>query len=348
VGAATVEGIERAVFGEVPEAAVDAWLDRHLRARLGTGLAGVLFRSGRVSAVYGLRLDDGRDVALKVHRGTGADVDTRALGAAVAAQRLLAGAGYPCPEPLDGPAATEGHTAVVEALLVAGEPGDAHRPGVRRAIAVSLAEQVELLRSLPDAVRLRLTDPPAWAVYAGGPWPAPHDPIFDFTTTSPDTAWIDDLARRAAAVLTSGTGRTGAPVTGHSDWCCGNLRFAGVADGPVAGCAVVASYDWDSVVTDAEPVVLGMAAASFTDSSTSGAQAPTPAEAAAFCAEYDAARGRPSTVEEQALTAAATAWTLAYNARCQVDVQRLGYDLPEGPVLAVLDAAGEDFLHLRW
>ena len=54
-----VEGIERATFGPVPRRQVDAWLDRHLRTQLASALEDVLFRSGRVSAVFGCRLRDG-------------------------------------------------------------------------------------------------------------------------------------------------------------------------------------------------------------------------------------------------------------------------------------------------
>jgi hypothetical protein len=55
-------GIERAVFGAVGRDDIDAWLSRHLRARLGGDLAHILFRSGRIAAVYGAVVSDGRQV----------------------------------------------------------------------------------------------------------------------------------------------------------------------------------------------------------------------------------------------------------------------------------------------
>jgi hypothetical protein len=61
-------GIERAVFGAVGRDDIDAWLSRHLRARLGGVLTHVILRSGRIAAVYGAALSDGRQVAVKVHR----------------------------------------------------------------------------------------------------------------------------------------------------------------------------------------------------------------------------------------------------------------------------------------
>lgn len=94
-------GIERAVFGAVGRDDIDAWLSRHLQARLGGDLAHILFRSGRIAAVYGAALRDGRQVAVKVHRRVAA---VAYLSAAAACQRRLAEVGYPCPAPLDGPA----------------------------------------------------------------------------------------------------------------------------------------------------------------------------------------------------------------------------------------------------
>lgn len=350
----TVDGIQRATFGAVPPAVVDGWLGRHVRARLGTDLDAVLWRSGRVNAVFGLRLADGQHVVVKVQRGRLDAGRTATLAAAAAAQRLLASAGYPCPTPLDGPATTAGLTATVETPLDEGVPGNAHRAPVRRALARSLAEQVQLLRSLPAHQRDALRHPPAWAVHQRGPWPTPHDPVFDFSTTPPEHAWLDRVAARASAVIN----RAGAPqaerVVGHSDWYCGNVRFSPAADDdggrPGTGeVRVVSAWDWDSVVAESEAVIAGMAAASFTDSSTSGAQAPTPEEAAAFLADLDAARERPFTADEQVTAAATVVWTLAYNARCLVDVHALGLAAPrEGSTLEALAQGSEAYLALRW
>jgi hypothetical protein len=56
---------------------------------------------------------------------------------------------------------------------------------------------------------------------------------------------------------------------GHADWTCGNLRFANGR--------VNASYDWDSLAAAPEPVLVGLAAASFTQGSSTGATTPTTA-----------------------------------------------------------------------
>jgi hypothetical protein len=242
-------GLERAVFGDIGREQIDVWLASHVWARLSAEVSTVLFRSGRVGAVYGLQLSDGHDVVVKVHRKP---VVLEHLSAATACQRVLADAGYPCPSPLDGPAVTAGHTATIEAWLEGGEPGNAHQPAIRKTMAKSLAMQPEILREMPSVILA--THPPAWASYAGGPWPTPHDSIFDFSKSEPSYQWLDASASEAASML----GPPTAPeVIGHSDWVCQNLRFAHVE--------VVASYDWDSLIGQSEPGLAGFGGGSYTE-----------------------------------------------------------------------------------
>ena len=63
-----LSGLERAFFGSVRAADVNEWLAEALRERLAADVAEIVFRSGRIDAVYGLLLADGRKVVLKIHR----------------------------------------------------------------------------------------------------------------------------------------------------------------------------------------------------------------------------------------------------------------------------------------
>jgi Phosphotransferase enzyme family len=316
-----VGGIQQAVFGEVTQGQVTAWLDRHLRRRLGVGVQQILVRTGRLAAVYGLRLTDGTKVAAKVHRGT---ASTGRLAAAASCQRVLAEAGYPCPVPLDGPMVAGPRVVVIESWLDRGEVADAHQPTIRRSMAQALARQLELLRAVPAATS-PLAEPPAWVDYQAGPWPVPHDPVFDFTVTPAGFEWLDRLARAAADALVP---RREPQVIGHSDWYCGNLRFVGDQ--------LTAAYDWDSLTAHAEPILAGVAAGAHTDGSAHGAAAPTPDEVAAFLADHDQQRERPFTGAEQAAAAAAATWVMAYNARCQLHLQTIGRPAGEGSFLEML------------
>jgi Ser/Thr protein kinase RdoA (MazF antagonist) len=306
MNASSVRGIERAVFGTLDREGVDAWLHKTLRQRVGAGVAETSFRSGRISAVYGCRLSDGRHVAVKVHRP---GADTAHLSAAVHAQQRLAAAGFPCPRPLHGPVTVDDRTLVVETLLTGGRWRDAREPAVRQALAVALAGQVELLRDVP-AAPLR-AGAPAWARYEQGPWPAPHDPFFDFTQTPDGYGWLDELAARAAGRLEE---QPWPDVIGHSDWYAGNVRFATGTAEPVLS----AAFDWDSLAARPEPVIAGMSAASHTMAGAEHGAAPSPAEVAAFLDDYSAARTGHFTAAERTAAAAAACWTLAYNARCDV------------------------------
>jgi hypothetical protein len=99
----TVEELERAIVGPVTADDATAWLDRHVRRRRSLGVGAVLFRSGRLAAVYGLQLTNGIDIVAKVYRAA----EVERLAVVVACQRLLADTRYPCPSPVDGPVAID-------------------------------------------------------------------------------------------------------------------------------------------------------------------------------------------------------------------------------------------------
>jgi hypothetical protein len=330
MGTSRVEGIERAIFGHVPEAEVNDWLDRLVSSRLSTGLRSVLFRSGRVSAVYGSQLEDGRQFVVKVHRG---HPDLESLSAATTSQRWLAEHGYPAPLPIDGPLVFDDHVAVIETLLDRGSPADPHNPVVQRALAASLADQIRILAEaeLPSALTVR----PAWAIYQGGPWPTPHDPIFDFATTPAGFEWLDAFAQHASDMLIS----SDLPLTvGHSDWYPGNVL--------VAGGVVTAAFDWDSLIIDSEATIVGLSAGQCTSGSTAWA-GPTPEEVAAFITDYASQRGVPFSALEQRTALGAAYWQLAYNARCQLSWFGAASPFPAGSMLAALANYRDRYLDLE-
>jgi Ser/Thr protein kinase RdoA (MazF antagonist) len=296
-------GLERAYFGSVGVADVDDWLAATVRERLAADVAEVVFRSGRIDAVYGLRLADGRKVVVKVHR---APVDVCGLAAQREALRHLAAAGYPCPEPVDGPVRRGEHVVTIDSWLERGAPADARVPEIRRALAGAFVEHVRILRAVAHLAP-RLPAGPAWTRYGDGPWPAPHDPIFDFTHTPPQWAWLDAFARAAADELLALRGH-GPSVIGHGDWYDGNARFA---DGQV-----VAVFDWD-LMAEAEAVLAGLSATAYLD-----AGAASPAEANAFLRDVEDARGSVFTATQRRAASAAGRWVLAFNARC--DLSNLG------------------------
>lgn len=95
-----INGTERAIYGAVTLPEVSAFLDAWAQDRLGSTSVDVRFRAGRIDAVWGVELQDGRAVVIKTHR---TPVDLDAMVATIDAQRLLAAADFPCPFPLADP-----------------------------------------------------------------------------------------------------------------------------------------------------------------------------------------------------------------------------------------------------
>lgn len=330
-GAGGLTGTERAVLGDLSVVEARSALSAYTRDRLGQPIAQVRFRAGRIDVVWGIELEDGREVVVKVHR---LPVDRGAIAAARDAQRTLRAVGFPCPEPLSGPDEVDGRVFTAETLMGDGEPPDGHDPVHRRLLAAGLARHVDLLRGRPDLVH-RAGSGPSWCQYRAGPWPVPHDPIVDFSSTPDGFGWLDAYAQRASDQIL--THRDSAEVVvGHADWYSGNAA--------IAGDELVATYDWE-LVAEPEAVIAGFTAACYAASSTSGGGLSTPEEVSAFLEDYDAVRGRPSTRPERRAAAAAAAWIVAFNARWELGMRGPG---PDGRSMALLRERQEDYLSLAW
>jgi hypothetical protein len=328
----SLSGTERAIFGDVSVEAIADLLDRYLTRELGSPLAEILFRAGRVDAVWAVRSGDEREIIVKAHRQP---VDLTARHATATAQRLLADAGFPCPQPASGPDQFEGLVLSAETLMTAGRPGSGRQPSVRRSIAAGLAEHVEILRGHPELTP-QVGPGPAWCQYQSGPWPTPHDPIFDFRTTPDGYSWLDSFARTAADRLIRPT-RHDPIVIGHADWYGGNLRFDGDR--------LVAAFDWD-LVADTEPVIAGLSAAAYTDSGSDASDLPSPDDVVDFLIDYEAATSRSFSKSQQRVAAAAASWVIAFNARCELSML-VGQSRPGSP-LELARLHRDRYLELTW
>lgn len=269
------------------------WCAEHLQA----APAAVLFRAGYLSTVVGLRLDDGREVVVKVRP------PAPRLHACVQVHHRLFAAGYPCPRPLSDAVAFDQHLATVEAYVPGGEPlplsGRDPAP-----FAAALARLVDLAPSIAEVASL--APAPAWTDWWGqrpGLWPWPDDHDVDLNLLD-GPAWID----RAGAEARSRLAASSLPaVVGHGDWYTGNLRWHG------SELAVV--HDWDSVIADAEAAVAGFAAAVY-PTRHAGDEA-TVDETEAFLDEYLGARHRHFDGAEIECAWAAGVWLRAFDAKKQ-------------------------------
>jgi hypothetical protein len=251
----------------------------------------IFFFAASVGALFGIRRRDGTRVAMKVHKLFDDEAFHDEVQRVQAALRPLG-----APRPL-------GRRGLVtfEEWLDAGSFRNPHEPEVRRALAGVLARFVETA----TATGLRPRRPflrPHDAL-----WPKPHNVLFDFEATTAGAEWIDAIATAARAVTDEGAGRE---VVGHADWAAKHVRF----DDRLRATAI---YDWDSVTTDTEPSLVGTAAGSYLYLEEHDLPRwPTPEQARAFVAEYEAARGEPFTGRERRATYAACVYLVAYAARC--------------------------------
>jgi Phosphotransferase enzyme family len=293
--------LERTIFGtedpHVVAQALEAFVARHCAPVE----EAVFYRPG-VGVVAGLRLSDGTEVVVKVHRW---NVSLPRLRAIATVQARVAACGLPAPHPIAGPEGLAGGIAMIEELQ-RGSRADGRRPEVRQALARGLHDFVTAALPLAGVADV---GPPLMLRPPGEPlWFEPHDVRFDFEATSAGSEWIDELAERARSRLDQVT----APdVIGHFDWRIENLTFDSTA---IAGI-----FDWDSVAAAPESVVVGNTAGQFTaDWSTGGAHPlPTPVEMCAFVNDYEVARGVPFGPDEREAADAANLFLCAYGARCE-------------------------------
>lgn len=294
--------VERAIFGTAEPAAIVAEIERFVREELGSVVREPLFFESSVGSVFGLRLADGREIAIKAHQPT-EPLDY--LHAVQTVCHHLAASGFPCPRPLLSPKPLGLGHGTVEELRADGDWADAHDPAVRRRMAELLATLIELGRDVVDLPGLR--SGLLSRIEQGSIWLCPHSAIFDFEATAAGAEWIDELALRARAALRQAAGER---VVGHVDWSVKHFRFR---DGEVT-----AIYDWDSLAVDLEPVIVGEAARGFTFTWRIPVRlAPSLAESRAFVSDYETARGTPFTPAERETAGAAAVYALAYTARCE-------------------------------
>jgi hypothetical protein len=305
-------------------------IDTFCRAEMGSSLDETVFFEASQGLVFGVRLRDGRRIVIKVHKP---DRALAFLSAVEAVQRYLADAGYPCPRPLLGPRLCGQGLAMVEELIDEGVYHDAHDPVYRRSMAEMLEWLIRLTRqpeSIPglDPSLLDLTLPPDVL------WPTPHSNIFDFEATRAGAEWIDKIALSSKAIIDMGVGVL---VIGHVDWSIKHIRYVGER--------VRVIYDWDSLILDREPVLVGHIAVGFTYTEFFPvAWFPTAEEARAFVAEYEEVRGKPFSADERKVLAAAATYGLAYAARCEHSLHHQERSYPAGSARDLLARYGESFV----
>lgn len=300
----TDEPLEATVFATADADAIAQLLAAFAREHLGAAIEDALGYHASVGCTALVRLDDGRDVAIKVHQPR---TSATFLASVVAVQRHVYEQGLPVPQPLVGPVPIGTTLATAESALP--DPGPA-RDDVDRLRAASAAG----LAALIDAARPLALDPLAAGLDEhpmiepeGSLWGRPHSPLFDFARPAPHADEIDELGRAGRRARDADPSPI---VLAHGDWTVRNLRFD-------AG-ELVAIYDWDSLIRFREARAVGQAAQTWNATGEPGSPArPDVAEVAAYVKEYERARGQAFTPAERRSIGGAALFTLAYAARCE-------------------------------
>lgn len=303
--------VDRAVFDDIDPRSIEAQLNAFCVGQLKTAIANTLFYKVSVGCVAGLVLEDGRAVVMKLQRAYRSEAYLRAC---CDLRDHLRERGFPCPKTVLGPTRLGPSWVTIETLEDSGQWRDGHDPVARAAIARALAEIVELSRSFDDGGAFGRS----WftAVPDDRTFPRPHSPLFDFEGTQEGAEWIADLAARARERRSLAAGDR---VVGHYDLRVEHVRFDGDR--------IVATYDWDSLHRDHEPVLVGVIAMNYpADWQRADVNcSPSLAELRWFVAEYEAARGVPFTEVERRMLAGSAVYAMAYRARCSHALS------PEGP-----------------
>ena len=256
----------------------------------------VLFSSGHLSQVVGVRLADGRDVVVKVRRW-----EDR-LTACGQVQDAIWAAGFPAPRLLVAPTREADCAISVEALVADGEL----LPAQADSAALFARALAELVAVVPEASSVGTLSPsPPWVDWDHPEphlWPAPDDREGDLNAHA-GNRWLDEYAAAARDLLM----KLDEPkVIGHGDWYSQNLRWNNRRLHVV--------YDWDSVVAQPEAAIAGLAAAIWPGTGVPGEVAMV-RQTERFLEAYIDASGRRWTSDEVRAAWAAGLWTRAFDAK---------------------------------
>lgn len=299
------------------------WVDATVNGALGRRVEQALFAHKSAGAVFGLVLDGGERVVLKLFWPRLSHAELLAIHRIHA---LVVARGFPAPS-ARAPVFQTDRRGLYAAIYdcADGELVDPHEPPVRAQLAQRLAELSGLLRDAdPGGL------PPSPAIGPALYWPS-HRAFIDLERPRVDAAFIDDRARAAQAIVRA----AGLPVQpAHLDWTIANMRFQ-------AG-KLAAVLDWDALSAASEPDLVGRAAALFTAQWDLPVQlSPARDEARAFVAEYERARGHAFTAAERVVLAASADYAIAQVARLQ---QAAGETRPDSYVELLRACADEPLL----
>ncbi|TDD49102.1 hypothetical protein E1263_32415 [Kribbella antibiotica] len=273
---------------------LEPWLVEWCTQKLGAQPVEVLLEASAVSEVWGLRLDDGREVVVKRRPDA-----SRRAATCLAVHQAVVEAGLPCARPLTDISIVNGLAVRAEEWRPGGEvaPGNDPRTAERSARLYAAAMRV--------TAGLQLTPPlpnPEWVHWDhNGPGEWPPNPLHD---TRPGANELPpDLVAIAIRTRQRLLNTNLRNVLGHADWEAQNLRWNGETPYLI--------HDWDSVAWLPEAALIGAAAGAFASNQT-----PTLAPLASSEAFLNVFPHL--TPDELEVAWAASLWPALHNARAEI------------------------------
>jgi len=256
-----------------------------------------------MAQVFGVRLDDGREVVVKARPSEAGRVE-----ACVEIQRQFADAGLPCASPITDAIVEHGVAVHAEEWRPGGSVRHDDGPEHAAQSAQVLADLMRVSSALPVVLRLPLPNPVwvQWDHDNPGGWPR-HDAVDEQHVRTGITlpSWLEGVQQRVSARIN----RSGLPaVIGHADWEAQNLRW----DGGV----IHTIHDWDSLAALPEAALVGAACGAFASTDTP-TLAPLPSSKA-FITAYEEAAQRRFTKDELEVAWAASMFPAAHNSRAEI------------------------------
>jgi Ser/Thr protein kinase RdoA (MazF antagonist) len=281
------------------------WLVEWCRTQLNSPAVETVSHShlGQMAQVFGVRLDDGREVVVKARPS-----EARRAEACVKIQRQLANACLPCASPITDAIVEHGMAVHAEEWRPGGSVRHDDGPEHAAQSAQVLAELMRVSSALAIGLRLPLPNPVwvRWDHDNPGAWP-PHDAVDkqQVRTGIALPSWLEGVQQRVSARINHSSLPA---VIGHADWEAQNLRW----DGGV----IHTIHDWDSLAALPEAALVGAACGAFASTDTP-TLAPLPSSKA-FIAAYEEAAHRRFTQDELEVAWAASMFPAAHNSRAEI------------------------------
>lgn len=238
------KGLERDAFGTSDSSLIIENLSSKIFEELKSFPIALKFFAASAALVYGFRLDDGREIVLKVFPS---DWDKPSLVSSRGIQLALFETGYPITKPLGNILSLANSSAAIdgykEGLLV---PQKMTREHLRKS-AVYLAELISLTKGF------KVKDPGSSSSQFG--WTESHRwgkqvrPEVNLDDKPEGAEWIEELGEEARKMCSKPVGRK---VLAHDDWLPHNVRLD-------ASLNLEVVYDWDSLCRGLETVFVGKA-----------------------------------------------------------------------------------------